>query len=378
MADYDIAVIGLGTMGSMALWRASMLPGRSVVGFEQFGPGHAHGSFTGESRLFRTAYHEGAGYVPMLLRARELWLELEKLAVRELFVQAGTLTVGYERDDAVQNVLTSVRRYDLPHEILSSDELVRRFPQHRVAEGTIGVLDRLGGGLRPEVAVLGALEQATANGARVCSHERVVGVERTGGAVRVTTGGGTLTAGKVIVAAGSWAAMLNPALGAKLAVFPLVLTWFAPRHIGQFVPERFPAFIRDEGDVHFYGAPSLDGYSVKVSPARLLGPVPSVADLPGRLDPAFLSEIGRRAQAFFPDLSPEPVRYSLHHDVFTWNKVPVIDLDESGRVVTLTGFSGHGFKFAPVIGEIAVDLATRGGSGLVDERFRIAAHRDWT
>jgi sarcosine oxidase len=161
---------------------------------------------------------------------------------------------------------------------------------------------------------------------------------------------------------------------ARTAIYPLLLTWILPRIEAAFDPDNFPAFIRDEPGVHFFGAPSVDGYTVKVSPARMLPPVDTVEHMPTSVDPAILSEVGRAAQRFFPGLHPEPVRYSLHPDSFTTNKVPVIDLSPDGTVVTLAGFSGHGFKFAPIIGEMAADLALTGTNDLLDPSFALAAH----
>lgn len=373
--ETDIAVVGLGTMGAMSLWRIARHGGRSVVGVEQYGAAHSHGSFTGESRVFRTAYHEGTRYVPTLLRARELWHELEADSGRSLLLQVGTLTVGYAEDAAVRNVVDSVREYDLPHELLDTAQLRERYPQHAVNEGNVGVLDVFGGGMRPELSVFSALEQAERFGARVLTHEQVIDISVDGAArVTVTTNRRTIRARAVVVAQGSWAKRLSPELGRIISVQPLPLTWFMPHHLEMFTPDRFPAFIRDEGGVHFFGAPSLDGYSLKVTPRRFHDPVADVDDVPKFITPDRLSEIGRLAQSFFPDLNPEPVHSSVHHDAFTVDKVPVVDVDATGSVLTLTGFSGHGFKLAPAIGEIAEQFAFGEAMTHVADDYSIAAH----
>ncbi|MCD7101301.1 N-methyl-L-tryptophan oxidase [Pseudoclavibacter sp. 13-3] len=352
--EADVAVVGLGTMGAMALWRIARRSARSVVGIEQYGLVHSHGSFTGESRVFRTAYHEGTRYVPTLLRSRELWHELEKDSGRQLLLQVGTLTVGYAEDAAVQNVIDSVREYDLPHEVLDPAQLRERYPQHAVKNGNIGVLDVFGGGMRPELSVLSALEQAQRFGAQVLANEKVLDISVDGPErVTITTDRRTIRARQAVVAQGSWAKRLSPELSRILSVQPLPLTWFMPHHLELFTPDRFPAFIRDEGGVHFFGAPSLDGYSLKVTPRHFHDPVADVSEVPAVITPEKLSEIGLLAQSFFPDLNPEPVHSSVHHDAFTINKVPVVDVDSTGTVLTLTGFSGHGFKLAPAVGEMA-------------------------
>jgi sarcosine oxidase len=370
----DVAVIGLGTMGSMALWRIARLGGPSVVGVEQYGVAHSHGSFTGESRLFRTAYHEGTRYVPTLLRARELWHELEAESGRRLLLQVGTLSIGHESDTDLGNVLASVREFGLPHEVLRTADLRERYPQHAVGDGAMGVLDVYGGGLRPELSVLSAVEQAQAHGATVLANERVLSVEPGGGSVTVTTDRRVITAGRVVIAEGSWSRRLSSGFASTLVVQPLPLIWFMPHHLDRFVPERFPAFIRDEGGVHFFGAPSLDGYSVKVTPRRFHDPVADVADVPSVIDAERLRAIGVAAQRFLPDLNPEPVHWGVFHDAFTANHVPIVDIAADGAVLTLAGFSGHGFKLAPAIGEIAAEFATDRVSELIADDYAIAAH----
>lgn len=371
--DVDVAVVGLGTMGSMALWQLSRRAGLTVAGFEQYGIGHAHGAFAGESRLFRAAYHEGAFYVPMLLRARELWLELNALTGKDLFLPIGTLSVGAPDVEPMQNVLMSATEHGLPHERLDAEELKRRYPQFCVDSGSVAVLDKFGGALRPEQAVLSAIALAGENGATVFAGERVTDVRVAGDHVVIATDQRQVTAETAIVAAGPWATQLSPEVAARIDVAAVVLTWFLPDAIEDFLPDRFPTFIVDQGDVHFFGAPSVDNYTVKISGAERV----RVTDLDAtgwRIDPALLSMIGRNTHAIFPALSPEPSRYSIHPESWTADKVPIIDRGSDGRIVTLTGFSGHGFKFAPIIGEMAAALAVDGTHPLWDPAFALSAH----
>lgn len=373
--DLDVAVVGLGTMGSMALWQLSKRPGLRVGGFEQYGIGHAHGAFAGESRLFRAAYHEGEFYVPMLLRARELWQELNGLVAHDVYLQTGTLSVGETSSEQMRNVLTSVQKHGLPHEVLDHGELLRRYPQYRVGQTTTGILDLYGGALRPERSVLTAIDLATTNGAGANFSEPVVRVEvEDAGFVTIITSRRRITASKVVLAGGPWAAQLDPTLSSKFEIVPLLLTWFSPTVLEDFLPDRFPAFIVDEGGVHFFGAPSLDNYTVKISPSLEHRSVTLVEDIALRVAPEVLSMVGAQANAIFPGLPPEPSRYSVHPEGYAAGKVPIIDLGHDGRVVTLTAFSGHGFKFAPLVGEMAAALAVDGEHQLHDSSFSIAAH----
>ncbi|WP_028245744.1 N-methyl-L-tryptophan oxidase [Pseudoclavibacter soli] len=369
----DVIVIGLGTIGSMAAWQIAA-SGRRVIGLEQYGFVHPFGGFTGESRLFRTAYHEGSMYVPLLLRARELWQQLNAITGRDVFLDVGTLSIGVDGDESISNVIASVDEHGLDHERLSADDLRARYPQLRIHDDEIGVLDRLGGGLRPELTVFSGLQLARAAGAQLHDHTRVFSIEHDENGVTVRTDQGVYHADQVVVTTGSWASELDPRIGSVVEVKPLLLTWFMPEDLTAFQPGTFPTFIRDRDGVHFFGAPSLEGYSVKISPSGVLPPVRSVADIDHTLSDEFLSDLGRKAQAFFPSLNPMPVHYSVHHDGFTDGKVPIIDRSADGRVVTFAGLSGHGFKFAPVFGELAAQLVAGETPDLYDERFSLAAH----
>lgn len=369
----DVVVVGLGTVGSMAAWRLASR-GRQVVGLEQYSLMHPFGGFTGESRLFRTAYHEGSMYVPLLLRSRELWIELEHLSRRDLFLKVGTLSIGQVGDESIGNVLESVQHHGLPHAEMDADQLRATYPQIRIHDDEKGVLDFLGGGLRPEAAVFSALEQARGHGAQLLGNQHVRSIEERGDGVLVQTDDQDYLAEQVVVASGSWSAQIDPRLRDLVTIFPLPLTWFMPERITDFAPSHFPTFIRDRDGVHFFGAPSLEGYSVKVSPDRILPSVPSVEEMPRTLSAEVLEKLGHDAAEFFPSLHPEPVHYSVHPEGFTRTKVPVIDRSDSGRVVTFAGLSGHGFKFAPVFGELAAQLLSEDAPALYDDRFSVAAH----
>src|SRR5699024_4298725 len=147
-----IAVVGLGSTGSMALWHLSRTPGIEAIGFEQFGIGHGYGAYTGESRLFRMAYHEGTTYVPLLRRARELWLQLGAAAGRQLIHNFVVLSTGKEDTPAFRSLLAYVQEHDLPHERVTAQQLRDRYPGMNTRDDEAGVLDLQGGALRPELA----------------------------------------------------------------------------------------------------------------------------------------------------------------------------------------------------------------------------------
>ncbi|MFW0794853.1 N-methyl-L-tryptophan oxidase [Gordonia sp. CPCC 205515] len=355
--DTDVVVIGLGSSGSMALWQLAKR-GVRVVGIEQFGIGHARGSYAGDSRLFRSAVHEGPRFVPMLARSRELWRELERDSGRRLYDECGALQIGDSGSGPLLKSIESAEQFDLPHEILDAAALRARFPQHRVDdENTMAVLDHRAGSLFPEASVLAAVESAKAFGAQVLTNTEVLDFDENGGRLEIVTSEGRVACDKVVVATGSWSLKLRPDLKGFLSIIPLSLTWFMPRQPEMFGPDRFPAFIRDADGVHLYGTPSHDSYSVKVATEPLWSAISSPSDVPAfsRDD---LRKISGWAVDFIPDLNPEPVRYSMHHELCTPSGLPLIDLDEDTGMLLLTALSGRGFKFAPAYGELAADLIT--------------------
>src|SRR4029077_11106918 len=138
--EADVAVIGLGAMGAMSAWRLAAR-GARVVGFERYRPGHDRGSSHGDTRIFRTAYFESPEYVPLLQRAHILWRQLEKESGVELLTMTGGLTIGRPDGELVSGVLASARLNDLPHRLLDGPEMGRAYPQHRMKNGEVAVLE---------------------------------------------------------------------------------------------------------------------------------------------------------------------------------------------------------------------------------------------
>ena len=375
MEQTDIVVIGAGAVGAMALWQLSKHEGVRVIGLEQYGKVHHHGSYAGESRVFRTAYHEGGLYVPILLDSRRLWRQLESDAGRDIYLEVGCLSIGQPDRVEMTTTLDTVREYDLPHRLLSTEELRADYPQHRAHDGDIGIFDEYGGGMRPEVAIMAALDLAEDAGVEMRYNTPVLAVEPVPDGVIVRTPQGAIRASRVVIASGSWSGRLRPELYDLLRLQVLGLTWFMPKRIEAFLPERFPAFLRDVGQVHFFGAPSLDGYSIKACSNPTWPVARDVDEVPTAYTRDELVKIGQQAAEFFDGVNPEPVRSSVHHCAYTPDRLPVVDLDATGRVVTVTGLSGHGFKFAPVLGRMAAGFATDGeADDLWDERFALEAH----
>lgn len=374
MADLtaDVAVIGVGAMGSAALWQLAER-GVPAIGFERFQPGHDKGSSHGESRIFRTAYLEGPGYVPLARRALALWHRLQEVSGVPLLIQNGALMLGQRDSSVITATMRSIKAYDLPHELLDEDELRARYPGHRVDPGEVAIHENDAGFIRPETAIRAAVARAEALGARVIRDAVVDRIELGPDRVRVIAGDVVCEARHAIVAVGTWLGKLLPELGLPVRVTRQLPGWYPIERPELFTPDRFPVFLRDLGDHSrpgdivasdsaFYGFPSLDGKTIKVAVHREGAP----AD-PDNLDRVVtrndLAEVRSYIEAFLHGVGTEPVRT----EVCMYTNTPDHDFLVGSppgmhQLTILGGFSGHGFKFSSVMGEVAADLALKGGT----------------
>lgn len=367
--DADVAVIGVGSMGSMAAWQLARR-GASVIGFEQFAPGHDRSGAGGESRIFRTAYHEGGRYVPLLLAAQEEWRRLERETGRHLLTLNGGLMIGDPQSDFIANVRASVEEHGLPHQVLEHDDAARRYPQHRLLPGEVMILDELAGFLRPELCVALASLRAEELGARILRRARVTAVEPEGDGVTVRTAERTWRVATAVVAAGPWADALLAGHAAPLRVQRLVMTWFLAREPDSFSVARFPIFIRRTQTHRFSGWPSLDGHSVKVALSSGYDEVEDPDHLDRSVDDARLGTIRAAVAELLPGLIPDPVRVGAYMDGYTEDHQPAVGVAPGlPNTILLHGFSGHGFKLASVMGRIAAELAIDGGTALPIEHL---------
>lgn len=358
----------------MASWQLARR-GVEVLGLEQFGRIHTRGAYSGESRLFRVAAKESRLFTPSLLRSRTLWQELGEAYGRDVLLPTGALSIASQGDANIEETLTAIADFDLPHEVLSAAELRVRYPQFHIEDDDLGVLDALGGAMRPEMAVAAAIDQALTHGATFGFDTAVQSIEPDAGGVRVETDSGVHLAERVIVTSGAWTTRLLPELADLVCSRAFALSWLMPRHIERFTPDRFPGFMRDLGSTHAFGVPTLDGYSIKICPEIEFDTVADVDDQQTTLSRDQLRWMGEQAQRIIPDLIPEVVRWSLHSDSWTDNRMPIVDMVHGDAVVVATALSGNGFKFAPVWGEVLADLATDGRSALMEPEFTIAGHR---
>ena len=356
--DGKLAVIGLGSIGSMALWQASHLCD-SVVGFEAQAPAHARSAVGGDTRLFRMLYRGAPDFYPILQRSRTLWGELEAETGQNILTRCGGFSIGTAEGPYLPSLLGTARLNGAPYEILSREEMAERYPQHNLRPDDSAVFDPHAGALRTDRAVTAAVAAAEANGAMVLSNTPIDGIHETGDGVVITSGGKSWTFESVIVASGGWSRKLMPDFLQKATEpYRIYLTWFVARDAAEFSPERFPVFIRISGDRSMYGAPSVDSVTVKATLDGRGAPTATADSVPRDLTAAEIQETTETVAEFFPGLIPNIVRSDAFPDLFTNDRHGLLGhLNDQSKIYCATGFSGQGFKMATGYGEIAAHEA---------------------
>jgi len=369
-SHYDAIVVGLGAMGSAAAHHLAAR-GQRVLGLEQFGFGHDRGSSHGASRVIRLAYFEHPAYVPLLHRAYALWERLERDSGDSLLTITGGLMMGRPESDVVSGSLRSAREHALAHEWLDAAEIHRRFPPLTPPPGVCAVYEPRAGVLRPEACGHAHLALAASAGAVLRSDERVTSWQATedGTRVRVDTTRGSYEAGRLVLAPGAWAPALFPLPILPLTVERQVLYWFEPAGgVEPFAADRFPIYIWDCGDgVQFYGFPRQDGppEGVKVAFYHSAAAERCTADTVNRS--VHPDEVAAMRQALASRV-PALATGSLSHAVTCmYTNTPdqhfaIGPHPRYSQVMLASPCSGHGFKFASVIGEILADLAVDGAT----------------
>ncbi|WP_433190812.1 N-methyl-L-tryptophan oxidase [Actinoallomurus sp. CA-150999] len=354
-----VAVVGVGTMGSQAAWRLAAR-GAEVVGFDRFAPGHDRSAAGGETRIFRSAHFEDSRYVPLLKHADTLWRRLQDESGRELRRLTGCLLMGPAEHQQMRTVLESIAEHGLEHEVLDADALAKRLPQFRLEDGDAAVLDRNAGYVRPELTVVTAAREAERLGARIHRYTPVREIVPAGGGVDVRTDEGAERFDAVVVTVGPWVNELLPGLPWEVDVRRLINAWYVPTSDAWSGAER-PAFIRT-APTHCYGLPSPDGISVKLGLSRALHrPVDDPNQVDRTVRPEELEVFTGLLRRYLPDLNPDPIRLSVFMEGYTDSSRPLVGpLPGASNVVLLAGFSGHGFKLSPAMGDIAADLALTG------------------
>jgi sarcosine oxidase len=359
---FDTIVVGIGGMGSAALWQLARR-GHKVLGLERFDLGHGMGSSHGFNRIIRLAYFEHPSYVPLLRRAYELWRETETLSGETLLYVTGGLDAGLEDGRVVRGSLAACKAHDLPHEVLTGNEIARRFPGYRVPAYYAAVYQPDAGFVASERAILTHAALAIAAGAEIHGREKVLALEPMQGRVVVVTDRARYEAGRVVVSAGAWVSDLVPALRSTAVPERQVLGWFQPRKPALFTPDVFPVsnLLTEFG--HYYQFPiwGLPGFKIGLyHHLREHGHADELSREPTAADEEALRQALR---TIFPDADGPALRLAACLFTNTPDEHFLIDtLPGHPEIVLASPCSGHGFKFASVIGEVLADLAVTGTS----------------
>jgi len=369
---YDVAVVGLGAMGSATLFHLAWR-GKSVVGIEQFTPGHDRGSSHGESRAIRLGYSEHPSYVPLVRRAFENWRALERLSGKTLLTTTGILEAGKPGSMMVGGSLDACLTRHLEHEALDATEINRRFPAIHLPNDYSGIWQPEGGFVHADRANAVHVKLARDRGAVVLERTRVMAIEPGPHSVSLRCGEQTVAARSVVIAAGPWATDLVPELSPRLRLQRQVLCWYRPAHPRGLGVGALPVFMIDGEDDLIYGFPDFDGHGLKCGSHYGSGALERAEDARQDAGPADEERTRRFLDRYLPGAagSLKEMRTCIY--TMTPDEDFIIDrLPQDERMVVLSPCSGHGFKFASVIGEVAADLAI----GLVPyadiSRFKLA------
>jgi sarcosine oxidase len=364
----DLVVVGLGAMGS-ATTLALARRGRRVVALDQFHPPHQLGSSHGLSRIIREAYYESPAYVPLVQRAYRRWQEIERESGTTLLWRTGGLMIGPEDGSLVRDAARSAELHGIPVELLDGREIRRRFAVLAASDRCHGLLEPRAGILHPEACIEATLALARRAGAELRFGTRALGWERKGDALEVVTTAGRLTCGGLVVAAGPWLDRQLAQVSLPLVIERQVTVWFDTRELPAFQAARLPVFVWEwaPGRV-FYGIPD-QGQGLKA--ARHHEGEAVTADTVDRTvhedDVAAVRALVRR---YLPAADGPPLRGVVCLYTNAPDRHFILGPHPSEpRVILVSACSGHGFKFASAIGDVAADLAAEGATDLDLEPF---------
>jgi sarcosine oxidase len=355
----DVIVLGLGGMGAAAAYHLASR-GKSVVGIDRYQPGHRYGSSHGKTRIIREAYFEAPEYVPLVRRAYQLWRELENDSGESLLSIHGLLTIGTRESEIVDGVLKSSEMYGVACESLDRNDVMRRFPGAVPNEDMIGVYEPTGGLLDPEKCIDVHLKLARNLGASIRDGERVTSWRSTDAGVEVVTDQDTYRASQLVIAAGPWTGRILADLELPLECWRVFFAHYDSVKRDFYTPDAFPITLWDTPSGSYYAIPYLPGQGMKVG-RHDTGDVVDPESMKRTVDVAELRRQTEIVERYMPGstgrvLEAETCIYTVtpdHH--FIIDRHP-----EHENVSFACGFSGHGYKFASVVGEVMADLVDRG------------------
>ncbi len=358
----DVIVIGCGGFGSSAMFHLAQR-GLKVIGIDRFHPPHDRGSSHGETRIIRKAYFEHPSYVPLLHRAWELWEELSESVGERLIEQRDLLMAGPPGSEVIEGARLSARLYGLPMENLTAAEAAIRYPTFRLPENYAVAIESTSGYLWAERCVTSHLSSAASLGARLRNNETVLSLSSSGTGVRVQTDRGCYSAGAAVVTSGAWTGQLLSDYARHISVLRKTLCWFPVTSENWIRKDRAPLFFVDAPESQFYGIPSVDGATIKVGMHTGGEVVPDPTTLSRQVTDEDERPISHFAGKYLEGINP----WASTSVICMYSMTPdghfLLDRLPESPIVVAAGFSGHGFKFTSVLGEVVADLVQQGKAG---------------
>jgi sarcosine oxidase len=364
LKTYDAIILGLGAMGSAAtleLIRRNI----SCIAFDQFAPPHGLGSHSGQTRIFRLAHYDTPKYVPLAQRAGRLWDQLSEEFSHPLLMRIGLLKMGPPGDGLIEGIRQCGAEWGLPVETLLASEVRYRYPAFQIPDEFVGVLEAGAGWIDVDTAIRGMQGKARDMGAELCLNEAVLDWTAKGQEVTVRTATREIHASRLVITAGAWATHILHDLSLPIRILGKTFFWFDPLEPLKFSDSAIPIF--GFPPRIFYGFPNIRRQGVKVA-EHLGGEALNPDDqTEGRLEPDY-KPILETVTRFTPGLAGPPpgdpsriAKTSACLYAMTSDEHPIIDVHPRfPNVIYAAGFSGHGFKFTPLIGEVLADLALGG------------------
>ena len=379
--NFEVIVVGAGAMGSSACYRLARR-GVRVLGLEQFSIPNSLGSSHGESRMIRKCYYEHPDYVPLLERAYQLWNELQIACGQQLLFEVGGIFMGPPTSEFIAGTIGAANEHRLPHKTLDHKQLAMRYPQFRLPADHIGVFEPSAGFLIPERCVAAHAELALRHGAALRAFEPVLDWHADESGVNVRTARATYRAQRIIFCGGAWSGQLLGEIGVNLQVTRQVLGWVWPMKPERFALGTMPVWAIDnpDGSIH-YGFPMLSGAAFGQPGFKIAHHFHGQPTTPQTINripqPEDEADFRHVLERYIPDADGPLLSMAVCMYTNSPDSHFIIDRHPSSeRVMIACGFSGHGFKFASVMGEALADLACDGGTNLPIEFLSLARFAD--
>ena len=370
--SFDVIVIGVGSMGSATSYYLAKR-GYKVLGLEQFDISHEFGSHAGQSRIIRKAYFEHPGYVPLLERAYENWEALEWETGKQVYYKTGLLYAGNPNNEMIKGVERSAGLYNIDLDQMNIAAAADQFPQFKFPDDFEILFEPEAGFITPEKAIRLYASQAKKNGAAIHSNEKVINWEKERNTILVKTDKQTYQCDKLIITAGAWAGKMIPGLADKIKVTRQFVAWIKTKNDDQFELNKFPCWMISDDEKHgcYYGFPLLDTEKFgEPAGLKLAHHFPNEVTDPDKVDRLTTEKDIQNLNYCLNKYLPGVFDSILHTKICLYANSPdenfIIDKlpGYEENVSIACGFSGHGFKFASVVGEILADLAIEGRSDL--------------